>query len=258
MRLNELQAAMRAGILGEPTEALLAEIDGCGLASAARLRIHRNNTLFGLTEALRTSFPAVARLVGDRFFDFAADRFIRGAPPREPRLANYGAGFPAFLAGFEPARTLPYLPDIARLEWAVNLAYNAPDEAPLAPAALVDLAPDAYPRLRLALHSSCRLVRSGFPIKRIWLANRPGAETEGTIDLAEGGATLLVMRREFEVVLIEIEPAEHDFLASLRDGGTIETACTCALATDAAFDLAGLLARQFARGSFARAILPAP
>jgi len=258
MRLNELQAAMRAGILGEPAEALLAQIDGHGLAPATRLQIHRNNILTGLTEALRTSFPAVARLVGDRFFDFAADRFIHGAPPRDPRLADYGAEFPAFLAGFEPARMLPYLSDVARLEWAVNLAYNAPDEAPLAPATLVDLAPDAYPRLRLGLHSSCRLVRSRFPIKRIWLANRPGAEPQDAIDLAEGGAALLVMRREFEVALIEIEPAEHDFLAALQAGETIERACTFALETDAAFDLAGLLARQFARGSFARAILPAP
>jgi len=249
---------MRAGILGAPAATLLAEIDGHGLASAARLQLHRNNTLIGLTEALHTSFPVVARLVGNRFFDFAADRFIRDTPPHAPRLADYGGEFPAFLAGFEPARSLPYLPDVARLEWAVNLAYNASDETPLAPAALVGLAPDLYPRLRLALHSSCRLMRSPFPIKRIWLANQPGTDAEDAIDLAEGAATLLVMRRAFEVVLIEIEPAEHDFLAALQAGETIERAHAHARETDAAFDLTGLLARQFARGSFARAILPSP
>ena len=41
-------------------------------------------------------------------------------------LAEYGADFPAFIAGYEAARDLPYLADIARLDWALNLAFHAP------------------------------------------------------------------------------------------------------------------------------------
>lgn len=257
MRLPELQEAMRRGILGEPPAALIERIGGQGLDPAARLQIHRNNMIISLTEALRTTFPVVTRLVGEHFFDFAAARFIRSAPPRQPRLADYGAGFAAFLAEFEPATTLPYLPDVARLEWAVNEAYNASDEVPLAPAALVDLAPERYPALRMTLHSSCRFVSSIYPIKRIWLVNQPEAPEDGTIDLAAGGVQLLVMRREFEVAIVELDAAEHDFLMALDAGRSIEAAYGDAFAKDQAFDLAAALGRQFARGSFGKAIPPA-
>lgn len=256
MRLPELQQAMRAGILGEAPDALLAAILPAGLDPAARLQIHRNNTIIGLTEALKTTFPVVARLVGERFFGFAAASFIRMAPPAQPCLAEYGTGFPRFLAGFEPAASLPYLPDVARLEWVVNEAYNAPDEAPLAPAAIADLSQELYPRLKLALQASCRFVASSYPIKRIWLANQTDAPDAGTIDLGAGGVQLLVMRRGFEVALIELDAAEQAFLTALDAGKAIETAHGAALALDPNFDLAAVLARQFARGSLGEAIPP--
>jgi len=48
------------------------------------------------------------------------------ASARAAALAEYGDGFADFLAGFAPAQSLPYLADVARLEWAINAAYHAP------------------------------------------------------------------------------------------------------------------------------------
>lgn len=256
MSLLELQREIRAGILGPTPPALLDRIAAAGLGPERRLQIYRNNTLISLTEALKTSFPVVTRLVGEKFFAFAADRFIRAQPPTAPSLTHYGAAFPRFLAAFEPAAALVYLPDVARLEWAVNEAYNAPDERPLETATLAAIPAELYAELRFSLLASCRFIASPYPVKRIWLANQADATPE-TIDLATGGVMLLVMRREFDVMLIELEPDEFAFLTALDAGKTVEAAFADAVQQAPGFDLAQTLARQFARGSLARVHRPA-
>ncbi len=89
------------------------------------------------TQALRMlcapAIPSIERLVGEDFFKGAASLFI-GASSSHPRpvLIEYGEAFPAFLESFEPARGLPYLADVARLEWLRHAAYHAADRVPLA------------------------------------------------------------------------------------------------------------------------------
>lgn len=254
MPLLELQRDIRAGILGAAPAALLDRIADDRLGAEKRLQIYRNNTLISLTEALKTSFPVVVRLVGERFFAFAADRFIRTHPPQAPRLAEYGAAFPRFLAGFTPAADLVYLADVARLEWAINEAYNAADDPALDAAALASVPAEHYAALRFVLRPSCRFVASPYPVERIWLANQ--ADAAETIDLGAGGAALLVMRRDFDVMLLELEPSEFAFLAALDAGKTVEAAFADAVAQAPGFDLAATLARQFARGTFAQVLPP--
>jgi len=64
-------------------------------------------------------------LVGEAFFDAVAGHFVRAHPPSSPLMMFYGSEFPVFLEGFEPAKQLPYLPDMARLEHARRLAFHA-------------------------------------------------------------------------------------------------------------------------------------
>src|ERR1051326_8549300 len=128
--LSEIQRGLRAALL-DGDETVTGAIAGDGLAPAARVAVYRHHVLASLTTALETTFPVVVRLVDVRFFRFACDRFVRAEPPASPCLFEYGATFPDFLAAFEPCRQLPYLPDVARLEWAMNVALNAPDVPPL-------------------------------------------------------------------------------------------------------------------------------
>ena len=119
--LLELQQTLRAQLLGE---ALPPD-----QAGALRVAIYRNTCLSTLVNALRLSFPVVQRLVGAEFFDGSAREFIRRHPPASAWLNDYGAGFAGFLSSFAAAATLPYLADVARLEWSVNCALHA-DDAP--------------------------------------------------------------------------------------------------------------------------------
>jgi hypothetical protein len=249
MRLNDLQRAMRERVLDRSPDRLDAElldrIDGFGLAPSQRLQVYRNNCLISLTEALKATFPVLHRLVGDGYFRTAAVAFIQAHPPQEPRLCAYGGAFAAFLESYPPASTLVYLPDVARLEWALNAAWHARDANALTPA---DMARAAECDTVLQLHPACRLLESRWPIERIWRANQPDGDADALIDLDQGGGLLLVYRQEFDVALAAITRGEFVMLQRFAEGATIESAAGDALAADPSCDLATGLAAAVIRG----------
>jgi len=247
--LRELQRDVRAALLGSEDAGAAALVAADGLAPEARLQIYRHHVFTTLTAVLQAVFPVVCRLVDERFFGYAADRYIRVEPPSGPCLFEYGATFPEFLDAFPPCRDLPYLGDVARLEWAMHRALHAPDAAPLGPEALRSVAPEAAGGLILALDASVSLLASQWPIEAIWRANQPGAVEEGvTVDLRAGGVALEVRRRGDDVACRVIAPAVHAFRCALADGRPLAAATERALAADPTFDLPGELGALFREG----------
>src|SRR5260370_22422049 len=111
--LLEMQAAMRQRVVERDSEAASAMLSA--QVRAERLDIYRSTFLLTLTKALRLCFPVVQKLVGDEFFEGAAQVFIAGHPPRAAWLAQYGAEFPDFLRAFGPAASVRSLRDVAEL-----------------------------------------------------------------------------------------------------------------------------------------------
>jgi hypothetical protein len=129
--LREVESDLRLALLGGDEAPARTRIRGDGLEPAARLAIYRHHVVTTLTAALQAAFPVVCRLVDERFFAYAAARYIQVEPPSGPCLFEYGAGFADFLAEFPACRALPYLADVARLEWAMQRALHAADAIPL-------------------------------------------------------------------------------------------------------------------------------
>ena len=128
--LGELQARMAAALLATDAagQSLPAGWISGRVAAADALHAHRNTVLGGLSHALRQSYPAIDRLVGEAFFDRMAVAWARTQPPAEPQLAGYGAGFAEFVAGFPGVEALPFIAELARLEWQFDeLARMRPD-----------------------------------------------------------------------------------------------------------------------------------
>jgi hypothetical protein len=231
--LRELQSSFAAAVLGGDAAAVQHAVRGDGLAAEARLAVYRHHVFTSLTAALEATFPVVARLVDPRFFRYAADRFIRQHPPTSPCLSEYGATLPQFLARFEASRHLVYLPDVARLEWAMNAALHAPDVAPL-PAEALRRAPP------VALHPSVMLLDSPWPIDRIWRQAQHGADDE-TVDLDAGGVSLQIWRRGDDVVFRRLDPASRAFRRRLAESGSLHDAAGAVLASEPAADLPSLI-----------------
>jgi len=243
--LLELQRAMRASLIDRDdgaAAAMLAENVG-----ADRLSIYRNTFVIGVTKALRLSYPAVHRLVGAEFFEGTAGRFITQQPPRTAYLDQYGADFPEFLRNFQPAASLVYLADVARLEWAVNRAIHAADVAPLALARLAALAPEDQARVRFVPHPSIALVHAGYPADVIWRGVLGGDDAAlAAVDLDAGPVRLLVERRDAGAEVSRLDDAAWRFAAALCDGRPL--AAVFAGAADPRAD--ALLAEHLAAGRF--------
>jgi hypothetical protein len=168
-------------------------------------------------------------LVGSEFFDALAVVYGRAQPSTDPDLNRFGAGLAAFLAGFAPAASHPWLPDMARLEWLVHDSFHAPDAA------------EAFEACHAVLHPTLRLYRSDWATPALWRAHQPGGpafpETMGQAGHA------LVWRPGFQVELEECAAAEHAALAKLAAGETFGAALDAAFDLDPDFDLAAHLKR---------------
>lgn len=168
LKLHELQDRFAAAVIDSDCSRVAESIIDDAPGAAARVGIYANHFRVTLIDALAATFPVIRQLVGEAFFQAVARRYVREEPPAQPCLFAYGGGFPAFLARLPEARPLPYLADVACLEWAINEAWHAPDAPAVDAEVAAGLIAVRFSDLCLRLHPSCRLVASPFPIDRIW------------------------------------------------------------------------------------------
>jgi hypothetical protein len=215
---------------------------------ATAIDIYRNNHRGNLHDTLAGAYPVIKQLVGDEFFRFMTRKFIEKYPSRSGNLHRYGAEMADFVAAFEPAQGLPYLPDVAALEWSCHRAYFADDAPALDIARLAQIPPGQYPDLILHTHPSCHLVRSRYPVAAIWLAHQPGAEMDFQIDLDSGASIALVGRKDDVVIVNEFPVANADWLQAMQAGTPLGEATAAALERHPDFDLQAALLNLVAQG----------
>ncbi len=225
-----------------PVPALFAPCD-----AAARFAVYRNNCAVAAIEALKAQFPTVLRLVGDEAFRGAARAFEEKIPPSSPVLAEYGEKFPVFLAGFleeQGATEVPYLPDVARLDWAVLQALRARETEPCPLARLAALDATAIANARARLHPSLRLVASDWPL--LALRDPLGSAIDDW-----RGETALVLRPRAEAHLIALTPGAAAFLSACGAGATLGEAAGAGQSAEAGFDFGQTLVALTEAGAFA-------
>lgn len=212
-----------------------------GSDPAQRFGVYRNNVTASLIDALADTFPVVVALVGPAFFRALAGEFARRSPPTSPVLAWYGEAFADFIANFPPAAGVPYLADVARLEYARVLAFHAADAAPVPTASLADrlAEPDTLPALSLRLHPSLQVVVSPYAITSLWGAHH-GHGALATIDPGRAESAL-VLRHGLAVEVIALASGPAAFISALRAGTCLGEALLRASEADACFDPAPIL-----------------
>lgn len=223
--------------------------DPYGMPALKRFAIYRNNVVAGLIEALKVSFPVVCRIVGEQFFKAMARVYVLENPPQSPVLLHYGETFAGFVDGFEPAASLPYLGDVARIERAWLDAYHAPEARPFSTSMRASIPLERVPTTQLHLHPSVRLMRSKFPSFTIWSTNIEG-RTPRAVDLEAGGENVLLCRQAAEVKSHLLSDAGMEFIRSIASGRSIVEASGVALDVDNNFDLPTTLARMMEVGCF--------
>ena len=216
---------------------------------ARRFAVYRNNVMVSLIEAMADTYPVVRALVGDEFFRDMARVFARTYPPRTPVMAHYGESFADFIQNYDPAASVPYLPDVARLEWAYVCAFHAADVAPVPTQSLLELIADAE-RLaanRCQLHPSLRVVSSDYAVASLWAAHQGDLDI-GRVDPWKAESAL-VLRNGLTVEIREVSPGGATFFNRLIQGEPLAQAVQAADAPGSGFaleDCLGLLIQSSA------------
>jgi hypothetical protein len=255
--LRDLQAGFALALF-DPAESRAAPgIRSNGLSPAARLGFYRTNVFENYRKALAATYPALQAVVGTGCFAHLAQEYTRRHRSRSADVGQHGERLPDFLARHPLAATLPYLPDLARLEWAIEESFHEADQGPMLIDGLADIDETLYPELRFALAAWVRLFESPFPVHRIWQISQENRSDEAGIDLDEGGVQLLVRRERYEVLIEPMRPAEFAMLRALQSGYGFGEAFAYAQSLDIAFDPEAFLQRHVASGALCGFMLPA-
>ncbi len=238
--LAELQHEFAANVL-HGGHAIETYVQGNGLSAAQRMQIYQHIIENTLAEALQTAYPAVRLLVGDDFFELAADRYMRACPPASGNLQDYGGQFSVFLQTMEEAASLAYLPDIARLEWARQQSLLAADADALeAQETAFRLQYLGNHPMQMSLHPSVQLVRSSHPIFDIWhFCMHPGDQQ---LQLDAAGQSVLLWRDGEQIAMQLMDAPAAAFLEAVSAGMEMHRAFADVRAQGHAdFDLSELL-----------------
>lgn len=229
MKLAEIHQAFVSGIYKLETSLSPASFIKAGekLNPEQCLDIYRGSVYGNLCSALADIYPAFVQCVGDDFFQALALRYVKKHPSRSASLDHYGAEFSNFVSTFEPLKSLPYVEDLAKLEWQWHLAFHAKDELALDPASLNTVPEEAYDELIFDLSLSASLLKSQFPIREIWqhcLRDKDPKADEQEIALDAGEQRVLVWRTVgYEIRVDLLSVIEFDLLSLVNKKKTLGT-----------------------------------
>jgi hypothetical protein len=213
--------------------------EGC----AAGLAVYRANVDGNLAGALAGAYPIVRKIVGEGFFASLARAYCARHPSASGDLNRYGALFARFLADCEEVADLPYLPDVARMEWPAHLAYYAQDPDEFDPRALAAVPAERYALLQPRLAPPCALISSSWPLGRIWAVHQDDYQGEFDIDLKSGPGRILVHRPRWRARVSPLGAGDYCFLEAAARGELLGAAFEAALAAEPGFDPADALSR---------------
>ncbi|WP_295993424.1 DUF692 family multinuclear iron-containing protein [Rugamonas sp.] len=207
---------------------------------AHRYALYRGNLSATMNQTLAHVYPVIQMLVGPEFFAGLSQAYGRAHPSDSGDLNRYGGRYADLLAGFPHVADYPYLPDMARLEWALHRAHYAPSADAIAADALAALTPEQVETARLRLHPASRLLASDWNIVELWQAH----QADGGHDFPQqwaGPSYCLVLRPYWKTQLLALSAASHAALSVLAGGGAFGPALDAAFELDDDFDVAAQL-----------------
>jgi len=220
--LRNLQNRCYRAFLLDDAGALLPELVSREIPAPISVQVYQNNARETYRKALLASYPVIERLVGEDCFRGLAQKYMRDYPSTSGDLQNFGIVFPDFLSELYGDSEYAYLPDVARLEWAVEEVQLNNESQEIDLDELSRLDPERYANIRFCRSESARLVCSAFPILSIWRTNQPGQETD--VDLDSGSEQVVVRRHGGSVELNLINSIATSLAAHLDATETLDEA----------------------------------
>jgi hypothetical protein len=221
--LRSLAAAPGPSAPQDFDPALLVLVEGGGaLGPAGRLNVYAQMYWARLVDVLHDDFPRVAAILGADRFTALACAYLTRHPSIRPSVRWLGADFADFLAGHGPVEGLPFLADLARLEWTRLAVFDAADLAPLRVEELRVVPPSAWPSLTFHPVPALRVLHLAWPVHELWAADDP---TVAATAVRPAQTVLRVWRDGFDVYQTRVDTVEHVALKRLLAGAPFAAIC---------------------------------
>jgi uncharacterized protein (UPF0276 family) len=247
--LAAMQQAFAAGLFDPGAEPrALVQFKGDG--NERRFGLYRGNLTVTWDKIMSAAYPVLRQLVGDEFFSALTRAYGMANPSLDADLNRFGATFAEFLERFQHVAEYPYLPDMARFEWALHRAHYGADAHPVAAPELAALTPEQFEAARVTLHPACRLFASAWAIVPLWQAHQAGSGADFPAPLASPSHGLIA-RPRWKTEVVVLDQAAYAALTALAEGQSFGAALDAAFDIDEGFDVSGQLKQWIALGVIA-------
>jgi hypothetical protein len=218
-QLQTLQTRFQDALL-QDTPPTSGELSDRGVA---QFGIYQTAYRARLRGALRDNFEVLPAVMGDDSFDALANAYILANPSRHYSLRWYGHRFCDFMANNTPLVDHPALIDLARMEWALRNAFDAPSAELLMQTDLATVPAANWAELRFKLHPSVQLLDFHWAVGPIWHALKSGATVMDPPEALDH--TVIVWRHGMNTQWRSLTPTEAQFVKCLMIGLTFSDVC---------------------------------
>lgn len=197
------------------------------------IQVYRNNFVVSLTQCLTDVYPVVFSLIGEECFHALARHHILNTPMTDACVQRYGGEFNNTISSIPNIiESVPYLADIATLEWHIQqinpLAISSitPPSDALSTLTLSNVTPPDVKQIQLHVSPAIHVIQSAFAIGRIWKSITDNDEALlSTINPIEP-ESLIIRRNKEGLILTTIDTNEAALIIACKTAalGNIEPA----------------------------------
>jgi Putative DNA-binding domain len=247
-RLPDIQEAFQRFLLAGDSEINACVVGTERVPVETRLGIYGDGYRSRLIEALETSFPVLANLLGETDFQALAAQYVSAHESTFFSIRYYGDRLADFLAGDAEYSKAPILAELARWEWAMAAAFDAADAEPIGISAFAQVAPEDWAELRFEWSPAVQVVELEWNVPQLWkavtegterpepslsvepsLSAEPGVGAEAAVNAEPGVSrrpvSYLIWRRELQIYFRPLAQQEAAVIAAARAGHSFGELC---------------------------------
>jgi hypothetical protein len=222
--LAQQQQALVAALFDWPAENAMKNIAARAMEPGARgLKAYQSNAHALAERALQAAYPVLTQLLGVESMGDLARAYWHAHPPVRGDVAQWGESLAAFMVGSSQLQDTPYLPDVARLEWALHSMTTMEDATPDLNT-LTLLSTQDLGMLCLRLAPGAAVLCSDWPVATIHAAhgeNGPSFEEVGRLLQARAAEDAVVWRHGFKPCVRVALEGEAALLHALLAGRSL-------------------------------------
>lgn len=223
--LVNLQSLFQDHVVSGGDAAVPAFVGNASASAEERLDVYYEAYRLRLLEILREDFPGLCALMNADAFESLGLRYLEKHPSHYPSVRHFGRHLAEFLAVDNATAGQPYLAEMAQLDWARGLAFDAADVDVWTLDELGALPGDRWPELKLQFHPTLQRSRCNWNIVPIWRAinaDEPIPQP-ARLDQPEPWAA---WRRGITVYWRSLDEDESAAMDAFADGGDFAAVCT--------------------------------